>query len=359
MTVEGPGGSPAAEASARPQAVLEASEPSATFLVVTVNEGGEEQVRSLLPKLSSLVRAVRSRAPGGRLSCIVGIGSDAWDRLFAGPRPAELHPFREVGKGNRRAVATPADVLFHLRATSSDLCFELIAEIVSNLDGAVTVQDEVVGFKYFGELDLLGFADGTENPTGKAASDAVLVGDEDLHHAGGAYVVVQRYLHDLAGWNRLTVEEQQRIIGRTKTSNIELDGEDQPLDSHVALNKIVGPDGAERQILRYNMPFGSAARGELGTYFIGYARTPTIIEQMLSNMFVGTAAVSHDRILDFSRAVTGALFFTPSATFLDDLPDPGKPSRRVTLSVSESAGAATGTGTGSLHIGSLRRVHSE
>ncbi|WP_051854323.1 MULTISPECIES: Dyp-type peroxidase [unclassified Streptomyces] len=352
MTVEGQGGSPAAGVPA-PQAVLEASEPSATFLVATVNEGGEERVRGLLPKLASLVRAVRSRAPGSRLSCIVGIGCDAWDRLFTGPPPAQLHPFREVAGEGRRAISTPADLLFHIRATSSDLCFELAAEIVRSIQGAATVQDEVIGFKYFGELNMLGFADGTENPTGQAASDAVLVGSEDRRHAGGAYVVVQKYLHDLASWNALTVEQQQRIIGRTKTSNIELDGENQAPDSHVALNKVIGPDGAEQQILRFNMPFGSAARGEYGTYFIGYARCPAVIEQMLRNMFLGTASASYDKILDFSRAVTGALFFAPSTTFLDNLPGPGDPGQWVTLP------HPAATGAGSLHIGSLRRVHSE
>ncbi len=301
-----------------PQAVLEGAEPHATFLVATIDEGGEGRVRQLLPKLPGFVRAVRSRVPGSHLSCVAGIGSRAWDRLFTAPPPAQLHPFREIAAEGRRAVSTPADLLFHIRATSSDLCFELAGEIVTSLTGAVTFRDEVIGFKYFGEQNLLGFVDGTENPTGRAASDAVLVGSEDPNYAGGAYVVVQKYLHDLPGWNALTVEEQQRIIGRTRSSNRELDSEFLAPDSHVALNKVVGPDGAEQQILRFNMPFGSAARGEYGTYFIGYARTPTVIEQMLHNMFLGTASASHDRILDFSQAVTGALFFTPSMTFLDN-----------------------------------------
>ncbi|MGW0086701.1 Dyp-type peroxidase [Streptomyces sp. NPDC003393] len=322
MAVEDRAGTTASEVRAVPQAVLEASEPNATFLVVTVDEGGEGRVRELLPKLPALVRAVRSRASESRLSCVVGIGSEAWDRLFTGPRPARLHPFREVAAEGRRAVSTPADLLFHIRASGSDLCFELTGEIVNSLKGAATVQDEVVGFKYFGERNLLGFVDGTENPTGHAASDAVLVGGEDRPYMGGSYVVIQKYLHDLSGWNAMTVEQQQKIIGRTKMSNIELDGDLQVPDSHVALNKIIGSDGAEQQILRFNLPFGSAAKGEYGTYFIGYARTPTVIEQMLRNMFLGTATAGHDRLLDFSEAVTGALFFVPSMTFLEDLPGP-------------------------------------
>ncbi|MFJ9729510.1 Dyp-type peroxidase [Streptomyces sp. NPDC101209] len=302
-----------------PQAVLDASEPNAIFILATVDEGGEGRARSLLPKLPALVRAVRSRASGSRLSCVVGIGSAAWDRLFTGPRPAELHVFRELAGQGGRAVSTPADLLFHIRATSHDLCFQLVGEIMKGLRAAATVRDEVVGFEYFGERNLLGFVDGTENPTGRAASEAVLVGREDQQYAGGTYVVIQKYLHDLTAWNTLTVEQQQRVIGRTRTDNIELDDELQASDSHVVLNKVVGSDGAEQQILRRNMPFGNAARGEYGTYFIGFARTPTVIEQMLRNMFLGTPTASYDKILDYSQAVTGALFFAPSNTFLDEL----------------------------------------
>ena len=178
------------------------------------------------------------------------------------------------------------------------------------------------GFKYFDVRDLLGFVDGTENPVGPAARDAVLIGPEDPEFTGGSYVIVQKYLHDLEAWNALAVEAQERAIGRTKLSNIELDDAVKPADSHVALTTITDPDGTEREILRDNMPFGAVGRGEFGTYFIGYARTPTVIERMLERMFLGDPPARHDRVLDFSTAVTGTLFFVPSADFLDDLPDP-------------------------------------
>jgi putative iron-dependent peroxidase len=183
----------------------------------------------------------------------------------------------------------------------------------------VTICDEVYGFKYFDVRDLLGFVDGTENPVGPVASDAVLIGAEDPRFAGGSYVIVQKYVHDLRAWNALPVEAQEMAIGRRKLSDVELD--DKPADSHVALTTIVDPDGAERRILRDNMPFGAVGRGEFGTYFIGYARTPTVTERMLERMFLGDPPASHDRILDFSDPVTGTLFFVPSADFLDDLPD--------------------------------------
>ena len=305
-----------------PQPVLSPLTTAAIFLVMTVDPGGEEAVRGLLADLSGLQRSVGFRVPEERLSVVAGIGSHAWDRLFGAPRPAQLHPFRELDGPAHRAVATPGDLLFHLRATQLYPCFELAGQIMDRLRGAVTVRDEVHGFKYFDMRDLLGFVDGTENPVGPVAADAVLIGDEDPGFAGGSYVIVQKYLHDLAAWKALPVEEQERVVGRTKLTNIELDDAVKPANSHVALNVITEPDGTERKILRDNMPFGTVGRGEFGTYFIGYARTPAVTERMLENMFLGDPPGNTDRILDFSTAVTGCLFFVPTSSFLDDPPGP-------------------------------------
>ncbi|MGP4014546.1 Dyp-type peroxidase [Saccharopolyspora sp. 5N708] len=307
-----------------PQPVLSPLTAAAIFLVVTVDPGREPIARDLLADLSGLQRGVGFGMPEGRLSCVAGVGSQAWDRLFSGPRPAELHPFRELTGPRYHAVSTPGDLLFHIRAMRLDLCFGLASQIMDRLRGAVTVRDEVHGFKYFDIRDLLGFMDGTENPVGPAASAAVLVGDEDPDFTGGSYIIVQKYLHDLDAWNALSTEAQENVIGRTKLTNIELDDAVKPADSHVALTSITDPDGTKREILRDNMPFGSVGRGEFGTYFIGYARTPEVTEKMLRNMFLGDPPARHDRILDFSTAVTGTLFFAPNADFLDNLPDPPK-----------------------------------
>ena len=293
---------------------------AAIFLVVTLNPGAENDavVRGLCGDLSSLLRAVGFRDIEAGLSCVMGFGSDAWERLFGSPRPGELHPFREIQAGSRHAVATPGDLLFHIRSKRMDLCFELATQIMTRLGAAVSPADEVHGFRYFDDRDLLGFVDGTENPTGQKAVDAVVIGEEDPAFAGGSYVVVQKYLHDLAGWNALSTEDQERVIGRKKLSDIELDDAVKPTSAHNALTSIE-KDGKEIKILRDNMPFGRVADGEFGTYFIGYSRSPSTIEEMLQNMFIGRPPGNYDRILDFSRAVTGNLFFAPSATFLDDV----------------------------------------
>jgi putative iron-dependent peroxidase len=339
-----------------PQAVVQPLTRAAIFLVVTMNPGAASRpaVRSFCGDLPALLRAVGFRDIEGNLSCVMSFGSDAWDKLFGSPRPAELHPFREIQAGSRHAVATPGDLLFHIRSKRMDLCFELATQIMTRLGDAVSPVDEVHGFKYFDDRDLIGFVDGTENPTGQAAIDAALVDTEDAAFVGGSYVVVQKYLHDLAGWDTLSTEAQERIIGRTKLSDIELDDAVKPTFAHNALTTIV-EGGKEKKILRDNMPFGNASQGEFGTYFIGYARSPRTIEQMLSNMFVGRPSGNYDRLLDFSRAVTGNLFFAPSATFLENVGDDesATAAARPDTKVSPSQPDAPGR-DGSLGIGSLK-----
>lgn len=301
----------------RPQSIASGLTRASIFLVLTVSDeaGAEQAVRGLCAELSSLVRAIGFRAADGALSCVMGIGDKVWDRLFNIPKPQDLHAFREIN-GVHHAPATPGDLLFHIRANQLDLCFELATKIAERLASAAKIIDEVHGFKYFDARDLLGFVDGTENPTAQAALEATTIGDEDAAYAGGSYVIIQKYLHDLEKWNAIPVERQEAIIGRKKLSDIELADAQKPSYAHNVLTNI-SEDGKQLQILRDNMPFGTVGKGEFGTYFIGYARSPRRIETMLENMFVGKPAGNYDRVLDVSKAVTGCLFFVPTVTFLE------------------------------------------
>nr|AKM20829.1 peroxidase [Achromobacter xylosoxidans] len=312
-----------------PQAVLSPNARYAIFIVATLNPGADNAaaVRAWCEDVGNLVspRTVGTRAVAADLSCVCGFGSAAWDALFGrAPRPAGLHPFREIGTGERVAVwSTPGDILLHIRAEAMDACFELATLLVAALGSAATVVDrEVHGFtcRYFDRRAIIGFVDGTENPQGFELPGYTLIGDEDEAFAGGgSYVLVQKYLHDMSAWEKLSTEQQELIIGRRKLTNVELPDDVKPSYSHSALTTLE-EDGQEIKIafLRDNMPFGRAGAGEFGTYFIGYARSPKPIEQMLENMFVGRPAGNYDR-LDYSRAVTGSLFFVPSAELLDEL----------------------------------------
>jgi porphyrinogen peroxidase len=340
---------------AEPQALLKPLTEAAIFLVLTVAADGVDDVRDLLADVAGLTRSVGFRIPRGELSCVTGIGSDLWDRLFSGPRPAGLHVLPEITGAKHTAVSTPADLLFHIRARRMDLCFELAGALIDRLAGVTSAVDEVHGFKYFDARDLLGFVDGTENPVGQAALDATIIGDEDPDFAGGSYVIVQKYVHDLAPWNALPIEEQERVIGRTKLADIELPDAVKPANSHVALNTITDASGQERQIVRDNMPFGRVGTGEFGTYFIGYSATPEVTEQMLRNMFIGDPPGNYDRILDFSVAKTGSLFFVPSADFLDN--PPGHPAA-APAEPSSAHDAGDSPVSDSLGIGSLKTDES-
>ena len=304
-----------------PQDIVVNPANAAVIIVLTVHEGSESVVRGVLADAPGLIRAVGFRAKADRLTATVGVGSDAWDRIVGGARPASLHPFAPVEGEKHRAPATPGDVILHIRAQRFDLCFELARQFMARLDGHVTVQDETHAFKYFDERDLLGFVDGTENPEGDAAVEAVLVGDEDPDFQGGSHLIVQKYLHDLTAWNDQSVEEQEKVIGRTKLDDIELPDDVKPSNSHVAANSLTDADGNDLQILRENMIFGEVGAGEYGTYFIGYAGDPEVTETMLRRMFIGDPPGNYDRILDFSSATTGSLFFMPTVDQLESLAD--------------------------------------
>jgi len=296
----------------------------AVFLVMTVADGDDAlaTVREVVSGIDDLVKTVGFRDLEAMLSCVVGIGRELWDRLSPGHRPIDLHAFPPVIGAVHIAPSTPGDVLFHIRAERQDMCFEFERLLLEQLGAAASVADETQGFRYFDARDLLGFVDGTANPIGAKMAETTLIGDEDPDFTGGSYVVVQKYLHDLDEWAKLSTDEQEAVIGRRKADNVELDDAAGPQLAHKTLATIVGDDGEEVEILRDNMPFGRPGQGEFGTYFIGYTRRLWVIQLMLKRMFVGQPPGFHDRILDVSTAVTGTTFFAPSNPVLRALAAP-------------------------------------
>jgi len=339
-----------------PESQVIVAEPAAAgiFLVVLIAAGREPDVHDALADVGGIRRSVGFRVPEAKLGCVVGIGSAAWDRLYPGlPRPAGLHQLPVYDGPVHHAPSTRGDLLFHIRAERMDLCFELAQRLTERFGESVTVIDEVHGFRSFDERDLLGFVDGTENPEGDGATDAVLVTEADEpEFAGSSYVIVQKYLHDLTAWDALSTEQQERAIGRTKLSDIEMADDVKPPDSHIALNVIEDENGSEQDIMRFNLPFGTVGTREFGTYFIGYAKDPAVIEQMLENMFCGTEDAAHDRILDFSTAITGNLFAVPTVDWLEDPPVAGDATAGD--SADDPTAAPARSSDGSLGVGSLR-----
>jgi putative iron-dependent peroxidase len=303
-----------------PQSIDAPMSAAAAFLVLIVkdDEASLSTARSVVASTDDLVKDVRIRANGGVFTCNVGISHRVWGPLTGKPAPKELAPFREVRGATHTAVATAGDLLYHIRAESTDVIIEFEKLLLEALGDAVTAIDDVAGFRYFNGRDLLEFVDGTANPDGLDLPAATIVGEEDPAYVGGSYVVIQKYLHDLSAWRAQKVETQEAIIGRTKFDNVELPDAIEGQKSHKTLCTIEDAEG-EHDILRDNMPFAVPGRGEYGTYFIGYSRHLWVIEKMLERMFVGNPPPLHDRILDFSKAVAGVTFFAPARKFLSDL----------------------------------------
>ncbi|MDR2421942.1 MAG: Dyp-type peroxidase [Deltaproteobacteria bacterium] len=295
---------------------------SAIFIIFGLpdRQKAREPVKALCGKLPALARSLKNRFPKLGISAVMGFGAEAWQGLFPGrPTPKELTPFQEIRGERHVAVSTPGDLFFHLRGGRMDVLVELASQISADLAEVVEPIDETHGFRYMDSRAIIGFVDGTENPEPEAAQAAAVIGSEDPQFVGGSYAMTQKYLHDLAAWNELPVEEQEKAIGRRKYDDRELEEGVKPENAHNAVTNISDPDGRELKIVRANVAFANPAKGEHGTYFIGYAATFSTTKRMLENMFVGDPPGNTDRLLDFSRAISGTLFFVPSWDLLAEL----------------------------------------
>lgn len=303
-----------------PQAVTDHPGENAIFIVYRLADtpGTLDKVKDICANFSALIRSMQNRFPKLQFSATMGFGADAWSKLFPEKgKPKELETFVEIKGEKYTAVSTPGDLLFHVRAKQMGLCFEFASIIDQKLQGVAESIDETHGFRYMDGKAIIGFVDGTENPAvdENPYNFAVISSEEDADFAGGSYAFVQKYVHDIKAWNALPVEEQEKVIGRRKYNDVELSDEEKPANAHNAVTNI----GDEFKIVRANMPFANTSKGEYGTYFIGYASTFSTTRKMLENMFVGSPVGNTDRLLDFSTATTGTLFFVPSFNLLGEL----------------------------------------
>lgn len=279
----------------------------------------KETFQQLCALVLNLNNSVFNRFPDSRASCVMGIGYNAWNILeLPTSLPKELVNFEEIKGEKYTAVSTPGDLHFHLRADDKSIIFDMAIEISKLLTPVAESILEIHGFKYWDARSILGFVDGTENPHNEDRDLFAKVGDEDSQYKGGSYLFTQKYLHNMNAWSNLSTEEQEKVIGRSKENDIEMSDDVKPSNSHIALTNIESENGEELKIVRDNMPFGNPSTGEFGTYFISYAKTFSTTKKMLTNMFIGDPPGNYDRILDFSTAVTGTLFFVPTRNMLDE-----------------------------------------
>lgn len=286
----------------------------AVYLTLNVIEDDASILRKKIADIIELFDYYDQEYYEAMVSGVVGVGMAYWSELYPGLIPVELAPFPDMQVGNRLMPDTQTDLFIQIRADRQDICFELGIKIVDMLKPYVLVVEQVFAFRYLDGRDLTGFVDGTENPKGLHKLDVAIVGDDDLDFAGGSYLHVQRYVHNLDRWNRLPVKDQEAVFGRTKTDNMEFPSERKAQFAHTRLTNIKDEQGKSIEILRQSMPYGDM--DEQGLLFVSCAKSPKPFTAMLTNMMMGNDGAEHDGLLDFTRAVTGAAFFAPSVTFI-------------------------------------------
>jgi putative iron-dependent peroxidase len=336
-----------------PQNVLDYHGTNTIFSVWNFKENVvvKETFQRICALVINLNHSAYTRFPDTGASCVMGIGYDAWSLLnLLEPGPEELQNFTPIAGEKHIAVATRGDLHFHFRGNGSSICYDMAAEIANILQPVADCVEEIHGFRYWDGRSILGFVDGTENPEGEQRAYFGLIGDADPVYKGGSYLFVQKYIHNLNSFKALPIEEQEKVFGRYKQSDIEMTDDVKPTNSHSAVANI----GDDFKIIRDNMPFGNISTNEMGTYFIAYASTFSTVNKMLNNMFIGSPPGNYDRLLDFSTAKTGSLFFVPTLDMLNDFSseDLDAQTTNKIIDIKDITGAQTIDG--SLGIGSLK-----
>jgi porphyrinogen peroxidase len=264
----------------------------------------------------------RLRTPdvsAGGVNLVVAFGADAWSDVAASRTPGDLTPFEQVtGTGGRCAPATQHDAWLWISGAEPDVTWQSARAATQAVGDAARLAAEQEGFTYLGGRDITGFIDGTANPQVRRAADVAII-PPGHPGEGGSHVLTMRWVHDLIAFNRLSIEEQQRVFGRTKADSTELSDEEKPPTAHIARVE-TSVAGEELEIFRRSVPYGTSE--EHGLYFVAFSAERSRYDRMLARMFGVAPDGLHDRLTDFSRPVSGAYYFAPSLNALNGLAGP-------------------------------------
>jgi len=292
------------------------AESSQHAIYLSYNVKRNDEALSAVKAFLKSVPVIQSRLDslGESAFLTVAVGSVYWDQISV-THPAELTAFPALENGIRVAPSTPTDLYISIRSDSVDINMDLLSEVQSALNSSVTLIEEIRGFRYHDMRDLTGFVDGTENPEGGHRAEVALVAEGEF--AGGSFLHVQRYEHDLDSWEKLPVSEQEKTYGRTKEDNIEFAGADKSPHAHTKRTSLKDENGKSIEILRHSMPYGDARRK--GLVFISFGASPAPFTKMLTSMVMGDEHGDADNLLLYTRAVTGSAYFAPSLSWLEQL----------------------------------------
>ncbi len=274
--------------------------------------GNKEKVIRQCQGLPEIAKKLNHQHVSADIHLSMGFGKAFWQQFELGC-PDDFEEFTPLGSGDVTAPATGGDILLHIHSNRHDLNFHLLSSFLQPISSEVELLDETHGFRYLDARDLTGFIDGTENPKMQEARRQVAI-IPDGEFAGGSFVMVQRFVHQLPAWHAVNVAQQEKIIGRTKADSVELD--DVPENSHVGRVDLK-ENGKGLKIVRHSLPYG-AVSGEHGLLFIAYCAEQRNFREMLSSMY-GEKDSQTDKLLDFTQAVTGGYFFVPSEAMLKQL----------------------------------------
>ena len=295
--------------------VIAEASSDALFVTLKVNREKISELKSRLSLSQKTIADLKARFPDAQLHAVIAIGSEFWPFL-SDRKPALLTSFPQCSSAIE-VPSTPVDLLLHLRSNRHDVTYELAVSLMKLLGDCVSLEEEIHGFRYLDMRDLTGFVDGTENPQDQHKQEVAVVGEEDPEFSGGSYIHLQRYIHDLACWSQQTTEAQEDTYGRTKEENIEYASDQKAATAHTKRTSLKDSQGNSVEILRHSMPYGNLM--ESGLMFASYCRTPENFTLMIRSMVEGDGAGNTDRLMQFTRAVTGQAFFAPSVVWFQEI----------------------------------------
>ena len=289
----------------------------ARFIVLRLKDLSIPELKEKIADLLSTRDRLITQYPHAQIKTAIAFGAELWAQIYT-QAPKGFKPLAPI-QGSFEMPVKPADVLIHIAAQRTDICFALSQAFFEGITDKVDVLDERVCFRNFDGRDLTGFIDGTENPQfPDDRAEVALLGEDHGIFSDGSFVFAQRYAHNLEKWKQLKVDTQEQVIGRTKLESIELDDEVKPENSHVARTVVEDAKGEEMEILRHSLPYGDG-KGDQGLFFIAYTQDLSIIDAMLFRMFGTSGDGIHDRLLHFVTPMDGAYYFAPSEELLKEV----------------------------------------
>jgi putative iron-dependent peroxidase len=265
--------------------------------------------------IGEAVAALREPAvTAGGVNLVVAFGPALWRQLAAPDAPADLRDFAPPEGAEGRMPATQHDVFVWAHGARYDIVFDTARAVNVALSPIATLATEQPSFVYADSRDLTGFVDGTENPPVHEAPEVAVIPEGP--GAGGSFVFLQRWVHNLGKFHAQSVEDQEGAFGRRKPDSEELDDDVKPPTAHIA-RVVIKENGEELEIYRRSTAYGIVR--EHGLQFIAFTADLARIDKMLARMFGVSGDGLHDHLTDFTTPVTGAYYFAPSIESLTAL----------------------------------------